>query len=248
MSKININNKPKRNILRPVLQRIIHVILSTLTELDVVGQENFPQNGPVLVVANHFSFIDPLAVIRATPRPIDFVGGFNMPNAPAIVRWLPRLWGYYPVYRGSVSRGAITSSQEILSNGGVLGIFPEAGSWAKILRPARPGAAVIALRTGVQIIPIGIDGATEVFPKLRKGKRARLTIRIGKPFGPFNVTKKEERDREKLDQIGDLIMNNIADLLPPEQRGYYSDDPKIKEASIEASKYPWQNIQEGSQN
>lgn len=239
------NKKTRKKVLRSFLERFIHLSLSTLTDLDIDGQENFPLKGPVLVVANHFSFIDPLAVIRATPRPIEFVGGFNLPNAPAVVRWIPRLWGYYPVYRGSVSRGAIVSSQEILSNGGVLGIFPEAGSWAKILRPARPGAAVIALRTGAQIIPIGIDGATEVFPKLRQGKRAKLTIRVGKPFGPYKFARSEERDRKKLNLIGDEIMNNIAELLPPEKRGYYSDDPKIKEASLEASKYPWEFTQEG---
>ena len=240
----NRKSNPVKKLFRPFLKKFIHVSLSTLTELDVIGQENFPTNGPVLVVANHFSFLDPLAVIKASPRPIEFVGGFNMPNAPTVVRMLPRLWGYYPVYRGSVSRGAISSSQDVLSNGGVLGIFPEAGSWAKILRPARPGAAVIALRTGAQIIPIGIDGATEVFPKLKEGKRAKLTIRIGKPFGPFKANKQEERDRTKLNEIGDEIMNNIAGLLPPEQRGYYSSDPNVKEASLEASKYPWQFKQE----
>src|SRR5690606_11132181 len=86
-----------------------------------------------------FSLIDPVAVIRVAPWPIEFLGGFQLPNAPPVVTWIPRLWGYYPVFRGTGSRYAIQASEAILQQNGVLGIFPEGGSWATVLRPARHG-------------------------------------------------------------------------------------------------------------
>jgi len=58
-------------------------------------------------------------------------------------------------------------------------VFPEAGAWATTLRPPRLGASLLALRTGAPLLPIGLDGLINVFPSLRKGKRAKVTIRVG---------------------------------------------------------------------
>jgi 1-acyl-sn-glycerol-3-phosphate acyltransferase len=217
---------------------------AVLTDLHIIGQENLPEQGPLLVVANHFSFIDPVAMIRATPWPMEFIGGFHMPNAPPIVTWLPGVWGYYPVFRGTGSRYALRASEAVLAQGGVLGIFPEAGSWAAVLRPPRPGTAFLAVRTGVQLLPMGLDGLTEVFPRFREGKRARVTLRIGKPFGPFQATGRGRRRREQLDEIGHKIMRRIAELLPPEQRGHYSKDPEIRKAAQGTEIYPWDEMPE----
>jgi len=84
----------------------------------------------------------------------------------------------------------------------VLSIFPEAGSWAKVLRPARPGAALLASRTQALILPVGLTGLTNLFPSIRKGKRATVTIKVGKPFGPLFVSERGESDRKKLDEWG----------------------------------------------
>ena len=230
---------PRRRVLRGLLRRVTQVIFATITDLRVVGQENFPQSGPLLVVANHFSFIDPVAMVRVVPWPIEFVGGFRMPNAPAWTRLIPKLWGYYPVYRGTASRDALRAAETVLAQGGVLGIFPEAGNWATVLRPARPGAAFLAVRTGAPILPMGFHGLLDVFPRLRNRRRARVTLRIGKPFGPFRATGRGRVRRQQLEEIGHEIMHRIAELIPPERRGHYSDDPAIWAAAQGTEVYPW---------
>ena len=236
---------PRRRLIRGILRQLASAAFWVLTEWEVSGQQNLPQGGPLLVVGNHFSFIDPVAMIHVTPWPLEFVGGLEMPNAPPIVRWIPKLWGRYTVRRGTGSRYALRGAQAVIEQGGVLGIFPEAGNWATVLRPARPGAAFLAAQTGAPLLPIGFDGLTEVFPRLRRGGRATVTARIGKPFGPFSATGRGRERRRQLDEIGHRIMERIAELIPPERRGHYSDDPAIREAARGTEIYPWDDQPEG---
>jgi 1-acyl-sn-glycerol-3-phosphate acyltransferase len=230
---------PRRRVIRRVSQQLAYAALAALTDLRIIGRENLPHSGPLIVVANHFSFIDPVAMIRAVPWPIEFVGGFQMPNAPTVVKWLPKVWGYYPVHRGTFSTDALRAAEAVLEQQGILGIFPEAGNWATVLRPARPGAAFLAVRTGAPILPMGFANLNEVFPSLRRGKRASVTIRIGKPFGPFHANGRGHKRRPKLEAIGHEIMERIARLIPPEKRGHYSKDPAIRAAAQGTEVYPW---------
>jgi len=171
--------------------------------------------------------------------PMEFIGGAHLPNAPATVRWIPRVWGILPVFRGTGSRGALRSAEQVLKQGGILGIYPEATSAHAFLRPARPGTAFLAARTGAPLLPMGFTGLTGVFPRLRQGRRAPVRVRIGKPFGPFHVTGRGRARRQQLEEIGHEIMGRIAELIPPERRGHYSDDPAIRAAAQGTEVYPW---------
>jgi len=228
----------RRPFLRGVLKQLIHAGFSMLTEFRVCGLDNVPSRGPLLVVGNHFNFLDPVVFIEALPLPFEFVGGTEMPGAPPIVRWIPAMWGVFRVHRGSVSRDALKNAQSVLSRGGVLGIFPEGGSWAEVLRPARPGAALLAVRTEAQILPVGLEGVTNVFP-VHLGRRVRVNVRIGKPFGPFRENIRGRDGRRRLEEIGDMIMNKVAELIPREKRGYYSEDPDVRAAARGTELYPW---------
>jgi len=214
---------PRRRPIRWLMQRLSRMAFGAITELEVIGRENLPKHGPLIVVSNHFSFLDPALMVGIAPWPLEFLGGFRMPNAPPVVTWIPKMWGYFPVFRGTGagSLGALRAAEGVLSQGGVLGIYPEAGNWATVLRPARPGTAFLAARTGAPLLPIGCHGLLRVFPRLREGRRQHVTVRIGKPFGPFKVS------------------GRIADLIPQEKRGHYSDDPVIREAAKGTEIYPW---------
>lgn len=235
----------RRRPVRFLLKKLSVPAFAALTRLEILGEENLPKTGPLLVVANHFSFIDPVAVVRMAPWPVEFVGGAVTPHAPLWTRVIPFLWGYHKLYRGTGSRDALRAAEDIMKRGGVLSIFPEGGNWATVLRPPRPGAAYLATRTGVLILPVGFYGFTEVFRSLGGGRRARVTINIGKPFGPFTASGFGREYRTRLDEIGHKIIHRIADLLPPELRGYYSDDPAIRAAAKGTERYPWADKIEG---
>ena len=238
---------PRRRVIRAVLKRMAIMAMEVMTDLEVIGRENLPEKGPLLLVANHFSPVDPVAMIRAAPWPPEFVGGFQMPNAPVLLTWIPTMWGYYPVHRGTASRYALKAAQGVLAQDGILGIFPEAGSWATVLRPARPGAAFLAAETGAPILPMGFGGMEAVLPGLGKGRRVKTTIRIGKVFGPFQATGRGRARRRQIDEFGHEIMRRIAELIPPERRGHYSDDPAIREAAQGTEVFPWADAPEGSE-
>ena len=221
----------RRKPVRFILKKLSVPAFALLTRLEVSGEENLPKEGPLLVAGNHFSFIDPVAFVRFAPWPIEFVGGADRPHAPAWTGIIPTLWGYHKLYRGTGAKDGLRAGEELLKKGGFLGLFPEGGNWATVLRPARPGITFLATRSGAKILPVGLYGFTEVFPSLGHFKRARVNVNIGKPFGPFTASGSGREHRRQLDEIGHEIMRHIAELLPPGLRGHYSDDPAIREAA-----------------
>ena len=232
---------PRRRVVRFFLKNAITTLFKLTSTFEIEGQENIPTAGPLLVVANHFNFIDPLALIYTTPWPMEFVGGAQTPNAPKAVGWISKLFGVIPTYRGTGSRETLQSSESVLKQKGVLAIFPEGGSWATVLRPARPGTAFLAYRTGAQLLPVGIDGLVGFLPKIRRGERVNVQLKFGKIFGPFSRFQSGRPSREEMDEVGHTIMKNISVLLPPERRGFYSDDAAIRAAARGTEIYPWAN-------
>jgi 1-acyl-sn-glycerol-3-phosphate acyltransferase len=231
---------PRRQLIRGVLRGVSHILFDLLSDLEVIGRENLPEKGPLLLVLNHFNFTDPALIVHITPYPIEVLGGFQNPAAPFWGTWILKLWGYFPVYRGTSSLDALRAAEAVLAQDGVLGIAPEGGAWAQVLRPPRPGTAFLAARTGVPLLPVGIDGMPDLFPSLARGRRGKITVRIGEPFGPFHTTGRGPERREQLEEIGHEIMKQIAALIPPERRGYYSDDPAIREAAKGTEIWPWE--------
>lgn len=231
---------PRRKWIRKTLKVLCRTAFNLLMDIHIEGQENVPAKGPLLLVGNHFSFIDPLVLVRIAPWRLEFLGGFHNPSAPPIVEFIPWLWGYYPLFRGTGSRDSLRVAETLLQRGAIIGIFPEGGNWATVLRPARPGTAYLATRTAATLLPVGSDGLIDVLPQLRKGRRAKVTIRVGKPFGPFEATGKGRERREQLDEIGHQIMRQVAELIPAERQGYYSPDPAIRLAAKGTEIYPWE--------
>lgn len=224
------------------MQWLAKVLFWLLTDLRIEGKENFPKEGPLIMVGNHFSFVDIPAFVRAAPYPVEFIGGAVFANAPKFLAFIPRLWGYLPVFRGTGSHFALREAERVLNSNGVLAIFPEGGSHARMLRPPRPGTMFLAVRTKARILPVGLVGMDEVFSELAKFRRPKVVIKIGEPFGPFDVSVKGKQRREKLREIGNVMMQKIADLIPPEKHGYLSDDPEIRAQVVD---YPWDDKPEG---
>ena len=79
-------------------------------------------------------------------------------------------------------------------------------------------------------------------PRLRQGRRATVTIRVGKPFGPLQVDGKGRERRRQLDALGDEIMQQIAALIPPQTHGVYAADPALRQAAAAVAAYPYHDL------
>lgn len=192
-----------------------------LTRRRVVGKENVPQQGPLLVVANHLSLVDPPLLGITLEREVTFMAKKELFRFPPL-GYLMRGFGAFPVHRGQLDIAALRQAQQALTEGRVLVMFPEGmRSRSGHLRPAFSGAALIALRSGAPILPVGIAGTEKMKWPVWVFRRPRITVNIGVPFHLPPGTDKPTR-AELADQT-DYIMRHIARLLPEQYRGDYAD-------------------------
>jgi 1-acyl-sn-glycerol-3-phosphate acyltransferase len=218
---------PRRRFIRGLLAVTVDIIAALLTRWEVIGKENIPKEGPLLIVGNHFHFLDTVAPMHSTRWPLEYIGDFVMPNAPTLMKIFPNAWQTLRIEQGTPNFEALNASEAVLSQNGVLVIYPEGHVHSGPLNPALPGAAFMALRTGVPILPMGTISTDDwkLFETIiDKKRRLRIRTRIGKVFGPLKSKNPDRPSREEIKEAGRLIMTRIAALLPSEYRGEFDPD------------------------
>ena len=184
----------------------------------VKGRENVPSRGPLIVVANHLSLVDPPLLSVSIPRHIVFMAKEEAFRSP-ILGPLVRVGRAFPVQRERLDREALRQAQQVLGQGLVLGMFPEGKrSITAEMQRAYHGTSLVAIRSGVPILPVGITGTEKLSP-LGLLRRPEITVNIGKPLSVPPIDGKLTRTQLAL--ATDLIMVRIAELLPQSYRGNY---------------------------
>ncbi len=208
-----------------VLKAVLTPILRVVYRVRVDGREHLPARGPVILAANHRSFMDSLFLPLVVARRVTFVAKAEYFDDPKTA-WFFRAVGQIPIRRegGSAGERALASATEVLERGAVFGIYPE-GTRTRdgFLHRGHTGVARLALRTGAPIVPIGLIGTDEVQPTDKKLPRLfrPVRIRFGAPI-PVDHYAEPEHDHLVLRRITDEVMFEIRELSGYEYVDTYS--------------------------
>ncbi len=178
-------------------------VARTLWGLRVIGAENVPLHGPLIVASNHVAYLDPPLLGAAAPRRISYMAKIELFGIP-VLGPLIRALGAFPVDRGKGDVNAIKVSVRTLREGVAVGIFPEGGRNPDGRHRAKTGAALLAQLSGAPVVPAYLSGTS--------GARFRrpVTVAFGKPI--YFVKDREKAPREALSKWTDEIMSEIAAL------------------------------------
>ncbi|HLH63915.1 MAG TPA: lysophospholipid acyltransferase family protein [Ktedonobacteraceae bacterium] len=218
--------KPEKNLYEPydtplvawnLIRILAYIIFPFVMRVRVLGRKNLPSKGPLIIAANHLSWTD-IPLIPAF-LPYKVVAMAKEEAFHSRVGWLVRFMGGFPVRRGEGDRQAIRAASEQLKQGKVLMMFPE-GTRSKThtLAKGHAGLGMIALRSGVPVVPVAIWGSEHALKKFRP----RVTIAYGPPIilkpAGTKIT------REDIDAATEQVMRSIAEMLPPQYRGMYGEE------------------------
>ena len=208
------------------VQRLFKFAAWFLFEQTVTGVENIPKEGPFLVVCNHISFWDIPLIFMMQPRQMVMFCADKWRKVPLIGPFC-EMMGVIWVVRGEADIDAIKLSLGHLKAGGILAVAPEGTrSHAGPLQAGKTGAAYLADRTGVLLVPLVIWGQERTAGNLKRLRRTSVVGAFGKPL---QLPPGARAKAEKLEQYTELIMCRLAALLPPEYRGVYADHPRLRE-------------------
>ncbi len=198
-----------------IIKAILTPILRLFYRVRIEGRDRVPPRGPVILAANHRSFMDSLFLPLVIRRRVTFVAKAEYFEDKKTA-WFFRGVGQIPIRRegGSASERALASATEVLEQGQVFGIYPE-GTRTRDghLHRGHTGVARLALRTGAPIVPVGMTGTDEINPIGRKLPRLFRTVSItfGAPVTVDRYTGREQ-DRMVLRQITDEVMFELRQL------------------------------------
>jgi len=214
------------------LRSIINWLMKHLTRTTFIGVENIPTEGGILIACNHMSRMD-IPVLFLTP---------NRPEMTALVttkylkhpllRWFivtaEGIW----LDRDTADFSAFRQAVAALQQGKAIGIASEGTrSQTATLMEGKPGTALLALRTGVPVVPAALSGTEDSVEKLLHFKRPVITAEYGKPIVP---PKLDRSNREgQLDKLTTEIMCQIAAMMDEKYHGFYAGHPRLIEILAE---------------
>lgn len=218
------------------VQFLIRLFVKLIARVEVFGMEYAPNARSAIVVSNHIGRLDAGLIYYAVDRQdIIMLVAEKYRNHP-FYRWLMGSLDSIFIDRFNADLSAMREVLRRLEKGGVLAIAPEGTrSPNGALQEGRDGASYLAARSGVLIVPVGLNGCQDAVIKqrLKRFQRLHITVQIGKPF---TLPPLQSKDREaQLKACTEEIMCQIAALLPSEMHGVYTDHPRLQELLAQAA-------------
>lgn len=213
-----------------IFNALMRSIIYLVGKITIEGVERIPKTGGCIVATNHLGRLEVLGAFAIMPRTDLIMVAAEKYRKYAFFRWLAHQLDVVWVDRYNADLHTVREVLKRLNQGMIFTVAPEGTrSKTEALQPARPGAAYLASKAGVPIIPVGVTGTEDrvVKENLKHLRRSEIHVRVGEPF-MLPPIPRENRD-EVLANYTDEIMCRIAALLPPRYRGVYEDHPRLHE-------------------
>lgn len=222
---------PRRTLWRRFWRFFLRTMALLLIRAEVKGRRHFPNpdDGPVIIVANHNAIIEVGMITAFAPYPVEFLTTGDIPLEPRIA-WLASLYGYIPVKRGSMDRKAMQRALSVLEQGGVVGLFPQGGIWDTQVTQARTGVAWLSQKGNAKIVPIGFGGTEGALMQALSFKRPHITMNVGEPIDPTPNKVEGKSRKEVLEDSTAEVMQAVFDLIPEWEKDRWT---KLAEESFE---------------
>jgi 1-acyl-sn-glycerol-3-phosphate acyltransferase len=192
--------------------------MTALFSLRTTGAHHVPRDGPVLVLSNHQSFLDPILVGLAVPRYVRFVHRQTL-KKNRLLAWVMASLRAIPIDHKGFSRAGLQATLDVLAAGHCVGMFPEGErTHDGKAEPFKPGIALLLKRVKAPIVPVGIAGAYSAFSRHRKIPRlaplflpptdATIAVSVGAPIDPTRFAKRSRE--EMLDELREAVTVETA--------------------------------------
>ena len=188
-------------MIKSISKFLSFLFLAPFFRIRICGRENIPEEGALILCSNHISMLDMFFIGYSIKRWIYWMAKEELFRIPVVSFVLDKLWGAFPVRRGKADVESIKTALDHLKYGHIVGIFPQGTRSGKSIRR---GAAHIALRADVPLMPVCIKGGKKLFEK--------VTVKFGRPF---RLTEKNmiRNNKDEIKKMSMIIMENINRLM-----------------------------------
>ena len=197
-----------KKIERVTIKTIIYGVYRILFRIEITNSENLPIDEPCIVCANHINYWDAVGLVVTSKKRIRFIAKEDLFNS-RFLNWLAHIFDVIPIKRGKRDLDSMKICLKALKNGETLGIFPE-GTRKGLAKGAKVqnGAAYMAMKAKVKVVPVGIQGNFKPFTKVK--------LNYGKPLD-FSKLNKENPEKDNLELATKEIIDNIVMLTKQEK-------------------------------
>jgi len=193
-----------------VVQSVTRALMAIGFQARCWGRENYPATGGALICANHQSFLDPMLIGNSSVRPMNYLARKTLFRFGPL-GWLLDFVNTIPVEREGFGVGGVRETLKRLKRGEMVLLFPEGTrSSDGEIQLFKQGFATLARRSRVALVPVGVDGAYDVWPRSERFPQlGQVRVVVGKPLSPELVAKLG--DRELMDELRQRIIDCIAE-------------------------------------